>query len=238
MEYIKSYEVYNEELIIEKLNLKPLLQKFKITPNNKKIATLIAASLLSMLTATQAINFIENTTTLDDTNKKELVEVISNYKDPVNFSLSKSGLDHIKNYEKLKLDAYKLGDGMITIGYGHAEPIKTSKYKIGNRITEKEANELLRKDLEFSINGVKRIFKQWKNDGINIKLTQNQFDVMVSLSFNMGLTGLRTSKFIRALKQNQIDKAAELLKTTAISEDFPGLAVRRSLEYEIFIAPN
>ena len=91
----------------------------------------------------------------------------------------------------------------------------------------------------FRSDGIRRMFNQWKNDGINIKITQNQFDVLVSLAFNMGITGLRNTKFIDNLKDNKLKKSAELLKTTGISDKFPGLKIRRIDEYKKFIKePN
>ena len=48
MEYIKTFENYNEYLVLEKLNLQPLLDKLKTSLDKNKIATLIIGSLLSL----------------------------------------------------------------------------------------------------------------------------------------------------------------------------------------------
>ena len=161
---------------------------------------------------------------------------ISKYKDPTILYLSNTGLNHIKNHEKLRLKAYRLGDGKITIGYGHSEPKRKSKYKIGHRISVDIANMLLHTDAKTAADGVKRMFDQWKDDGIDIKVTQNQFDVMVSMVFNMGITAFRSSGFAYRLRRNELDKAAELIKVTGISDKFPGLELRRLAEYEMFIS--
>jgi lysozyme len=236
MEYIKTFEAYNEELIVEKLNLQPLLDKLKKSVNKKTVAKLIVGSLLTVLTVSQAVNFINSRQDLDKVEKVALIDTISKYKDPLTLQLSEIGLEHIKNHEKLRLKAYKIGDGKITIGYGHAKPIRKSKYRVGQRITVEIANKLLREDVAVATDGIKRMFKQWNEKGIYVKVTQNQFDAMVSMAFNMGVSAFRQSAFVRKLKQNDLESAAELIKTTNLNDNFPGLEDRRMIEYAMFVS--
>ena len=236
MEYIKTFESYNDDLILEKLDLQPLFDLLKSSINKNAIAILIVGSLLSISSVSQATNFIENRTDLKHNDKVVLVQTIKKYKDPLLLRLSHSGWEHIRNHEKLKLQAYSIGDEMITIGYGHASPVDESKYKVGDKISVKTANKLFIEDMNIAAKGVRRIFEEWKEQGINIKLTQNQYDVMVSLAFNMGIDGLRTSRFIQLLKRNKITRAAKQIKTTGISDKYPGLEERRKDEYKKFIS--
>ena len=236
MEYIKTFESYNDNLILERLDLQPLLNLLKSSVNKNAIATLIVGSLLAISTVTQATNFIENRPDLSHKDKVVLVQAIKKYKDPLTMRLSQSGWDHIRNHEKLKLQAYSIGDGMITIGYGHASPVGESKYKVGDKISSKTANKLFIQDMNIAAKGVRRIFEEWKEQGINIKLTQNQYDVMVSLAFNMGIEGLRTSKFIQLIKRNKLTRAAKQIKKTGISDNYHGLEERRKDEYKKFIS--
>lgn len=124
MEYIKTFENYNDDLIVEKLNLQPLFDKLKKSVNKKTVAKLIVGSLLTVLTVSQTVNFINSRADLDNAEKVSLIDTISKYKDPLTLELSSVGLEHIKNHEKLRLRAYKIGDGKITVGYGHAKSIK------------------------------------------------------------------------------------------------------------------
>lgn len=236
MEYIKTFETYNEDLIIEKLNLQPLLDKLKNSVNKKTVAKLVIGSLLAVLSVTQTINFIESRLDLDNVDKVALIDTINKYKDPLSLEFSVNGLDHIKNHEKLRLRAYKIGDGKITVGYGHAEPRKKSKYRVGQKITVDIANKLLKIDVAVAVNGVKRMFSQWKEQGLDIKVTQNQFDSMVSMAFNMGVSSFRQTEFVKKLKENDLESAAELIKTTRLNDDFPGLEDRRMVEYQMFIS--
>lgn len=162
-------------------------------------------------------------------------EIDSKWDKGYNFELSDTGLEMIKSEEKLRLTAYSIGDKKITIGWGHAEPEEKSKYKVGDKITKKVADELLKSDLEFFENGVKRIFKQWEKENINRKITQEMYDTLVSLAYNMGVSGLRQTQLIQDIKKGNYRAAGEKIKKTAISDDFPGLEVRRSRESDYFL---
>lgn len=169
--------------------------------------------------------------------KQELVEIHKAKEiSPLDMHISHEGKEHIKSHEKLKLTAYALGDGKITVGYGHAEDIHKSKLHKGSKISEKTANKLFKKDLKNAEDGVKRMFRDWKKEGINITVTQDQFDVLVSLAFNMGVTGLRQSDFIKELKKGHLEKAGKLIKKTGINPDFEeGLNARREIESDTFL---
>lgn len=233
---IKTFENYNSEfLLVEKLELQPLFDQLKKSVNKKIIATIIVGSLLSILNPAQAINYIENNSDLSSKDKIELVNVIPTYKYPKNLKLSQKGWDFIRDNEKFIEVARKLGDGMITVGYGHAEPIKTSKYKVGYKMSKTEAHRLFLEDVNIAARGVKRIFKEWENIGIKIKITQNQYDVIVDLAYNMGVSNLRQTKFVQALKKYDLQKAANLIRETGLEEDFPGLEERRKKEFIKFI---
>jgi len=234
MEYLKNYNEFNDDLILEELNIKSLFNSFKDN-SNKKLATVLACGLLTTLPTQKAVNFIELRNDIKPNQKEILIDAINKYKDPSTLSLSHIGLNHIKKEEKLKLKAYKLGDSKITIGYGHAEPIESSNYDIGDEIDIKEANRLLNQDINIASEGIRRMFNQWEKEGIYIKVTQNQFDVLVSMAFNMGISKLRKTRFIKKIKENQIDKASMLIKTTGISKKRPGLKLRRGREYNLFV---
>lgn len=162
------------------------------------------------------------------------VEVETKFKDPATLKLSQEGWDFIKDEEKLRLKAYNIGDGRITVGWGHAEPIKTSKYKEGDTISKQEAQNLIQKDAGVAADGIRRMFRQWKEKGADVKITQNMFDALVSLAFNSGVGGVRRSDFVKELKKGNYDKAAELIKTHRLRKGFGGLVKRRAKEAELF----
>ena len=110
---------------------------------------------------------------------------------------------------------------MLTIGYGH-----TSGVYEGQTITEQDAEELLRKDLMWFEQEVCRL--------INGPLTQNEFDAIVSFTFNVGSGALSDSTFRRRINSGE-DKALcfreEFIRWT--SGGMPGLIRRRDAEIEL-----
>lgn len=158
-----------------------------------------------------------------------------NLQNPIKLKTSVNGKNFIKQHEGLRLTAYTLNDNMVTIGYGHAERLKKSKYKKGHKITLHEANILFEKDIKIREQGVKRIFHQWQKEGVYVYITQNMFDSMVSMAYNMGLNGLRQSDVIKFLKEKQYINAADEITSTRISDKYPGLYKRRLMEKDLFL---
>lgn len=86
---------------------------------------------------------------------------------------SDRGIDLIKKHESLRLRAYRDAVGVWTIGYGHTGDVDS-----GDVITEQQAEELLREDLDI----VERTIRS-----TGLQLNQNQFDALVSFTFNVGI---------------------------------------------------
>ncbi len=213
----------------------------------------LMATLLTFNASTTVYNMI-NTSNVDDDTKKLAIEVLatqskekedkdtivtditkSSWKKGYEFSISQNGINHIKDSEQLRLKAYSIGDGMITIGYGHAELISNSKYKIGDVIDEKEAEELLRNDLKVAEDGVKRIFHQWEESGHNTSINQDMYDAMVSLAFNSGIGNFRKGQFLQEIKKGNYEEAGQKIKHFNVSKKYPGLADRREKESKLFL---
>lgn len=104
--------------------------------------------------------------------------------------LSKVGLELIKSFEGCTLYAYddltekrvNVGDtckGTLTIGYGHTG----SDVKKGMVITQSQADAFLKKDMSNFCKAVNKYVDKYK-------LNQNQFDALVSFSFNCGTGAL------------------------------------------------
>lgn len=103
--------------------------------------------------------------------------------------VSEKGKALIKEFEGLRLNSYQDSVGVWTIGYGH-----TGTAKPNQTITEKQADELLDKDIVRFEDSVKKAVK--------VPLTQNQFDALVSIVFNVGEGASHKSGIIR-LKDGQ-----------------------------------
>jgi GH24 family phage-related lysozyme (muramidase) len=134
---------------------------------------------------------------------------------------SKAGIDFIKKYEGCRLKAYKAlpTERFYTIGYGHygADVHKDTT------ITQVEADELLRKDLMKYESAVNRL---------GLTLSQNQFDVLVSFTYNCGQGNLHT--LVRNRTLSQIADAL-LLYNKSSGRVVAGLTKRRQAERELFL---
>ena len=139
--------------------------------------------------------------------------------------LSENGINLIKKYEGCRLTAYKpvANEKYWTIGWGHyGEDV----YQ-GMKITQKEADDMLKEDLKHYENYV----------NINcehLKLNQNQFDALVSFTYNCGLGNLQ--RLIRNRSKEEIPKHIEAYVNGA-SGKLPGLVRRRKEERELYETP-
>lgn len=135
---------------------------------------------------------------------------------------SQRGIDLIKQFEGLRLTAYKCPAGVYTIGYGHTRGVKR-----GMKITEEEASAYLTADLRNSEKAVERY------DGI-YHWNQNEYDALVSFTFNCGATNLRS--LLRNGQRNRSQIAATLpLYRKSGGKVLKGLERRRAAEKALFL---
>lgn len=87
---------------------------------------------------------------------------------------SQNGIDLIKRFEGCRLTAYKCPAGKPTVGYGH-----TAGVKMGQKITQAQAEAFLREDLARFERNVMTY------DG-KYHWSQNEFDALVSFAYNIG----------------------------------------------------
>ena len=144
---------------------------------------------------------------------------------------SQTGIDLIKRFEGLELEAYQDIAGIWTIGYGHTG----ADVFEGWEISKFEAEELLRVDL---VSREKAI-----NDLVRVDINQNQFDALVSFVYNVGIGALERSTALRELNRGNYLKAAEALtlfnKATirGVLTPVTGLTRRRLAEQALFLEP-
>lgn len=140
--------------------------------------------------------------------------------------ISSKGLNLIKSFEGLELKAYKDVVGVLTIGYGSVGP---HVYE-GQTITQAQAETLLRKDVERFEKGV--------TDLVKVSINQNQFDALVSFSFNLGLANLKSSTLLRKLNSlDYLGAANEFVRwNRAGGAVVKGLTRRRMAEKELFLS--
>jgi GH24 family phage-related lysozyme (muramidase) len=147
-------------------------------------------------------------------------------------NIGKKGLALIKEFEGCKLTSYKCPAGVWTIGIGSTRYSDGSPVKQGQTLASIEAAMLLlSKTLapyEHAVNAIK------------VELTQNEFDALVSLTYNIGAGNLAKSTLVKMLKAD--DSKAEIAKqflrwNKANGKPLAGLTRRRNAEAELFLTP-
>lgn len=144
---------------------------------------------------------------------------------------SANGVGMIKRFEGLELDAYQDIAGIWTIGYGHTGP----DVQPGMKISEHDAEELLKQDLRPAEDDVKRL--------VRVALNQNEFDALISFVYNVGAGGFGKSTARRRLNSGDRVGAAEAItwwnKATVagVLREVTGLTRRRAAERALFLEP-
>lgn len=140
---------------------------------------------------------------------------------------SENGYNLIKRFEGLYLNAYDDGTGVITIGYGTIR-INGQPIQMGTIITEDQANQFLQSEVQ--------VFENFVNQYVRIQLNQNQFDALISFTYNLGQHNLLMSTLLRKLNQGDFQgAAAEFPKwDMAGGHVWKGLLDRRLAEQAVF----
>lgn len=141
---------------------------------------------------------------------------------------SSAGIKHIKEFEGERLTAYRCPAGVWTIGVGHTSAAGEPQVVEGMTITANESSSILYRDLAAFELGVERL--------VRVPLKSNQFDVLVSFSFNCGLDALKRSTLLKKLNSGDYGAVpSELMKwTMAGGKEVPGLVRRRRAEAKMW----
>ena len=140
-----------------------------------------------------------------------------------NLKTSKNGLEFISRWEGVVLQPYMDVGGLWTIGVGHLITPYDSFSTISNEkiksllkskdrshpysellISREEALEILAED----ITNVEVAL----NRDIKVPLNQNQFDALVSFTFNLGSGALRASTLLKKLNDSDYEGASNEFK--------------------------
>jgi lysozyme len=133
------------------------------------------------------------------------------------------GIELIRHFEGCRFDAYLCPAGVWTIGYGH-----TANVKEGDRVNQEAAEAFLIEDLEKFEQAVARLVK--------VPVTQQQFDALVSFTFNLGAGNLAASTLLRKLNNYQYIEVPEQMMrwVRAGGQVLDGLVKRRAAEAALF----
>lgn len=141
---------------------------------------------------------------------------------------SNKGRGFIKGFEDLRLVAYPdpaTGGKPWTIGWGHTKGVKP-----GAQITQQQAEQFFSDDLA--------VFELTVNSAIKRPMTQNQFDAMVSLAFNIGGPEFAGSTLVKKFNAGDVLGAADQFPRWKFGKGkvMPGLVKRRAGERGVFLS--
>ena len=142
--------------------------------------------------------------------------------------MSADGLALVKEFEGLRLKAYKCPAAVWTIGYGHTSAAGSPEVNPGMEITKDEAEEILKRDMVQYEAGVEKLVK--------VELTQGQFDALVDFAYNAGVGALAKSTLLKRVNEERFDDVpAEFMKRTKGGvKELPGLVRRRRAEVKLW----
>lgn len=146
--------------------------------------------------------------------------------------LSPAGVALIKGEESFKPVPYNDPSQNATIAWGHLlhmGPVNQADWKkYGSGVTEAQGEIMLASDYAWAEEEV--------NNVVETQLNQNQFDAMVSFTFNEGSGTLEKSSVLTLLNEDKLDEACAVMLKYKYSdhEILPGLVTRREKEVALF----
>jgi lysozyme len=141
--------------------------------------------------------------------------------------VTQSGLELIKHFEGFSSTIYICPAGYPTIGYGH---VVLAHEDFSQGITEAEAENLLRQDVATAERAVLRL--------IHVPLTDEQFDALVSFTYNLGSGALQRSTLRRVINRHHHVGVPRQLRrwVYAGGRKLKGLVRRREAEAQHYMS--
>lgn len=159
---------------------------------------------------------------------KFLSDIAINLKYPRNMRISQKCEDKIKEREGFYLNAYLCPKGIPTIGWGHTGLVDGKKIELGMTITKAKAQELFEQD-------VAAVEKPLANEPFANRLSQGQWDALVSFIYNVGWGKYKKSTLRKRINEdiNHADIPNQFRRwNKSNGEVLDGLVKRREWEVE------
>ena len=145
--------------------------------------------------------------------------------------ISSRGLELIKDFEGFSSTAYLDVVNIPTIGFGNTFYEDGRKVKLGEQISKTDALKLL--EVVANRDFADKIFPS-----IKVKVSQSQFDAMVSLAYNIGTGAFLKSTLLKKVNAGDFAGAGEefLRWNKALGKEVLGLTRRREREKQLFLS--
>jgi lysozyme len=141
-------------------------------------------------------------------------------------NLGALGTALIQSFEQLRLVGYLDQRGVPTNGWGHTGP----DVQVGQPCTKEQADAWFAADTQNAVRGV--------DNSLTVFCTQNQFDALVSFTFNVGVGAEAHSTLIKLMNAGDIQGAAAQFLVWDHINGVPnaGLLRRRQAEQALFLS--
>ena len=147
--------------------------------------------------------------------------------------ISENCLNLIKKWEGFYSKAYLCPANKPTIGYGTIRYPNGQKVRMSDTITEPVAEACLHHECAECERGV--------TEAVKVDINQNQFDALVSFTYNLGIGAFQTSTLLKKINARKFDEAARefdrwvhTIDKNGVKTWLEGLANRREEERSLF----
>lgn len=139
--------------------------------------------------------------------------------------ISHRGIIALEGREGIQLTVYRDSVGIPTVGVGHVV-LPEDNLKVGQKITQERCDEFLAKDI--------RRFEKCVERAINVYISQNEIDALISFAFNIGEGGFAKSSVVKRLNAGDRAGAAKAFMNWVTPKEITG---RRRTEIKQFLTP-
>jgi lysozyme len=138
-------------------------------------------------------------------------------------TVSPRGRQLIQSFEGCRLRAYQDSGGVWTVGFGHVDGVVE-----GQEIGQAQADRMFQQDVDRFAAGL--------NGLIRAPVSQDQFDALCSLAYNIGLGAFAQSTLLKLLNDGNMEAAAQqfMVWIHVAGTVSPGLVRRRAAEAALF----
>lgn len=144
--------------------------------------------------------------------------------------ISQDGLNLIKKFEGLRLNAYLDSVNVPTIGFGTTVYPNGTKVKIGDKITKEQALSYLQKHINDEV-------MPYIDNLVKVHQEQNKIDALASLIYNIGAGNFKSSNLLKKINSKQPISEIEkswLAWNKAGGKVLKGLVNRRLSEFKMY----
>lgn len=143
--------------------------------------------------------------------------------------LVKEAVDITKHFESCLLTSYQKKNDVPTIGWGSTYYKNGNRVKLGDTITQTEADDLLMFIMNQTASTVKTLVKS--------NVSDNMFSALVDFAYNLGTDKLRKSTLLKKVNTNPLDVSIrdEFMKWVyQAGIILPGLVKRRKADADLY----